>query len=66
MVFYPTEETTYEDWLDTLGAVQVFMERWDLVELEFVVEEVGGEVGVGEGRLDLGGGGWGLSGWGER
>ena len=52
MVFYPTEETTYEDWLDTLGAVQVFMERWDLVELEFVVEEVGGRgVGLGRGGL---------------
>ncbi|KAK3170286.1 hypothetical protein OEA41_009673 [Lepraria neglecta] len=47
MVFYPTEETTYEDWLDTLGAVQVFMEKWDLVGLEFVVEEVGGRGGWG-------------------
>lgn len=52
MVFYPTEETTYEDWLDTLGAVEVFMERWDLVELEFVVEDVG-ERGVGLGRGGL-------------
>ncbi len=41
MKFFPTENTTWGDWESILEAIDVFAERRDPVELDFIVEYAG-------------------------